>query len=85
MKICETCQVNYPDSANYCANCGNMLIQVDQEESFSGNKTGRWNLFWLTLIGSLAISFVLIAVFQLPVFILGAILPLFWLDKLKKK
>lgn len=85
MKICETCQVSYPDSANYCTKCGKLLTKNSLGESFPGTKPGGWNMFWITLTGSLVVSFVLVAVFHLPVFILGAVLPLFWLDKIKKK
>ena len=82
MKICEQCRQAYPDSANYCMACGRLLVPADEEQPQPGGKSGgNWNLFWLTLGGSLLLSWVLIAVFHLPVFILGAVLPLLWFSK----
>ena len=46
---------------------------------------GTCNLFWFTLAGSLLLSWLLAAVFHLPVFILGAIVPLFWFHKTRDK
>lgn len=82
MKICEQCQQSYPDDARYCMACGKILTLVEEQQGQpAGNKGGNWQLFWLTLGGSLALSWLLIAVFHLPVFILGAILPLVWFTR----
>ncbi len=86
MKICKQCQQNYPDHANYCSHCGKQLelIGKEQPEQIDRNKTvGTWSLFWLTLGGSLFLSWLLIAIFHLPVFILGLFLPLLWFSSKK--
>jgi hypothetical protein len=44
---------------------------------------GNWYLFWITLGGSLVLSWLLMTVFHLPVFILGAVLPLVWFSRKK--
>jgi len=81
MKICKQCRQNYPDHANYCMDCGKPLELTEEEEAnqIEDNKTASsWNLFWFTLGGSLLLSWLLMAVFHLPVFILGVFLPLLW-------
>lgn len=81
MKICKQCQQNYPDHAKYCSQCGKKLelIGEEQADKIERNKTtSSWKLFWLTLGGSLLLSWLLMAVFHLPVFILGVFLPLLW-------
>ena len=86
MKICEPCQQTYPNAANYCTVCGRQLtVLAENNEAREGKSRGNWTLFWLTLGGSLLLSWVLMTVFNLPVFILGAILPLFWIAGNKKK
>ncbi len=86
MKICKQCQQNFPDHANYCLHCGNPLELIDKEQSaqMSPNKIfGSWKLFWFSLGGSLLLSWILVVVFHLPVFILGAFLPLLWFSSKK--
>lgn len=78
MKICESCRVTYACDAYYCMTCGKPLVQAFEEPVERHRKGRGWNLFWISLCVSLMLSWVLIAVFHLPVFILGAILPLFW-------
>jgi len=75
-----------PDHAKYCSQCGKKLelIETKQADKIERNKTtGSWNLFWLTLGGSLLLSWLLMAVFHLPVFILGVFLPLLWFSSKK--
>jgi len=86
MKICKQCQQNYPDHSNYCLYCGKPLELADKEQpaQMDMNKfAGSWKLFWFTLGGSLLLSWVLMAVFHLPVFILGVFLPLLWFCRKK--
>ena len=78
MKICETCQATYADDANFCVTCGEALVKEVEVPGRKNKKTEQWQLFWLTLGGSLLLSWTLIVVFHLPVFILGAVLPLIW-------
>lgn len=83
MKRCGNCGIDYPDDANYCVNCGRQLQRLPAAPR--GKRVGGgWNIFLLTLFGSLLLSWVLITVFHLPVFILGAFLPLFWLRGRKR-
>lgn len=84
MKICEWCSSQNPDGANYCMRCGHELAAVGQNHGDdSGGPGANWPLFWLTLGGSLVLSWLLMVVFHLPVFILGAILPLVWFSRKK--
>ena len=93
MAKCNRCQRTNPDEAKFCMSCGNRLTAQHSTDAdvrkpgLDGNKSagqdGNWQLFWITLIGSLLISWLLFAVFHLPIFILGAILPLFWFSRKK--
>ena len=90
MKNCATCQLNYPDAANYCSVCGKALVAAEpvpgnHRQTLPTAKKGNWKLFWLTLGGSLLLTWVMVVVFDLPVFILGAFLPLFWLGSSKNR
>ena len=85
MKICPRCQTVYPPEARYCVQCGS-LLEYRQEGGNGGFKApgnSGINIFLLTLAGSLVLSCLLIAVFKLPIFILGAILPLLWFSRRK--
>lgn len=82
MKFCEQCQLDYPDQARYCMQCGRELAPApEKRQSGERHAAGDWRVFWLTLGGSLALSWLLIAVFHLPVFIIGAFLPLLWYSR----
>ena len=83
MKICEQCRARYPDEANYCMTCGRQLVQMERDREPEKRFSEGWNLFFLTLAASLVLSWVFIAVLGLPIFILGAILPLFWFTRKK--
>lgn len=78
MKRCTRCGIDYQDTANYCVNCGSALSARSPARGREQRKAG-FDVFFLTLAGSLLLSWVLIAVFNLPIFILGAFLPLFWM------
>lgn len=77
MKRCASCGIDYPDDANYCVNCGRPPERLPPGRAPRAARAG-WKVFALTLGGSLLLSWMLIAVFHLPIFILGAFLPLFW-------
>lgn len=83
MIVCSKCQQPNPDSANFCMACGQALPQVEKETE-AGPKhfnLAGLNLLMLSLVGSIALSLVLIMVFRLPVFFLAAFLPLLWYRK----
>lgn len=46
-----------------------------------GSLASGFGTMFLTLALSLLISYVLMTVFHLPIFFLGAVLPLFWLGR----
>lgn len=70
MIVCPTCRQPNPEEARYCMQCGRSV-------------EFRLDIFALSLIGSLALTLILTLVFGLPVFILGAFLPFFWLRRKK--
>ena len=80
MKTCQICSTPNPDPARYCMSCGSRLEEENDQPQSSGLRfsPGGSQVFLLTLVGSLLLSFVLIAVFNLPIFVLGAFLPLLW-------
>lgn len=81
MKICLQCQQTFPDHANYCISCGRALSSAPEDPMKTGANDKRWVLFWLTLSGSLVLSWLLVAILHLPVFIIGAFLPLLWFSR----
>ena len=88
MGICAQCQTNNPDSANYCMACGDelKLVEAESKQTYKkGVNVAGLNLFMLSLLGSIALSLVLIFIFRLPVFFLAAFLPLLWAGRNKDK
>ena len=84
MKICAHCQQGNPSDAKYCMNCGNRLDVGEPGQANRKPPAGAergWPVFWLTLGGSLVLSWLLIAVLHLPVLIIGAFLPLLWFSR----
>lgn len=83
MKECDFCHRRNPEEARYCMECGRRLPEPPAAEKprWKFNLGGGGRPFLLTLGGSLLLSFVLIAVFKLPIFILAAFLPLLWTRK----
>ncbi|MEX2366613.1 MAG: zinc ribbon domain-containing protein [Pseudohongiellaceae bacterium] len=80
MKICTACGNSNPAGASFCMHCGRRL--ADRTKAGPGPwNTGSTGIFLLTLGASLLLSFILIGVFKLPIFILGAFLPLFWFNR----
>lgn len=82
MKTCAHCQTSNPDTANFCMTCGNELDISDLKAESTQFLSGI-NPFLLSLIGSIALSLLLIFVFRLPVFFLAAFLPPLWAGKKK--
>jgi len=80
MKICQQCQTRNPQAASFCMACGQALPEAEKQEAKQFN-FGGLNMFMLSLIGSIALSLVLIFVFRLPVFFLAAFLPLLWMRR----
>ncbi len=58
-------------------NCG-QLLEPRRPEKKTEIRWSNSNIFLLTLGGSLLLSWLMIAVFNLPVFFLAAFLPLLW-------
>ena len=81
--LCPACRQANPDTARYCMSCGQRLEGRPPGERRPGLRFD-WRgsrLFLLTLTGSLLLSFVLIVVFRLPIFILAGFLPFLWTYK----
>lgn len=85
MKLCPVCGYTNPYDANYCSHCG--YAYPPRVEPNSEPPAGlrveeqpkpRYDIFMASLVLSLLLSFVLIYVFHLPVFIIGLFLPFFW-------
>lgn len=82
MKFCEQCQQSWPEHARYCMNCGRALVSATSGHDDRERRNARgWQMFWLTLGGSLVLSWLLVALLHLPVFIIGAFLPLLWYSR----
>ncbi len=63
-------------------NCGSALVSAPSGQGGRERRNVRgWQVFWLTLGGSLVLSWLLVAVLHLPVFIIGAFLPLLWYSR----
>lgn len=75
MKTCQHCDRRNPDAAIYCMACGRLLAQKPDPAPKDGIQPGGMSLFTLSILGSLVLSLILIFVFRLPIFILGAFLP----------
>jgi len=77
MKACANCGTLNPDAARFCMRCGQALpehLQPTDEKP----RAGGLGTFGLSIAGSLLLSFVLIYVFKLPIFLLFGFLPLLW-------
>lgn len=80
---CPRCGSLIPASANFCPQCGADLsrfspVDPPTEPGPSAGRQTGWGTFALTLVASLALTVVLSLLLGFPVFILGAVLPLFW-------
>ena len=80
MIACARCGEPNPDTARYCMNCGQGLSPprstVDSEPP--RRSAAGFGVFGLSLAASLLLSFVLMYVLKLPVFLLFGFLPLLW-------
>lgn len=79
---CPFCSAAMPENAKFCPQCGQFVAKTTMppnEDSAAGGFQSGFGTFALTLAGSLLLSAILMVVFHLPVLILGAVLPLFWL------
>lgn len=80
MMICPRCAHRNPDDARFCMNCGEPLGQPRggvSEQAHRGT-IGGFSAFGLSLAASLLLSFVLMYVLKLPIFLLFGFLPLLW-------
>ncbi len=88
---CPACSAVVPEDARFCPQCGILLslpAGPQSPESLSGRVSAPRGFglsglgrFFVMLLASMALSLLLSAVFGFPVFILGAVLPLFWWRK----
>lgn len=76
--FCPNCGASLPPGARYCPSCGEPVLQPEPEPLRQMKERPRFDVFFLTLLGSLALTFILVFVFHLPIFIFGAFLPFFW-------
>ena len=76
---CPACRQANPDDARYCMRCGQALEAAAprQRPGLRFDRRGS-RLFLMTVAGSLLLSFILIFVFRLPIFILAGFLPFLW-------
>jgi hypothetical protein len=81
---CPQCSVAVPQEARFCPQCGVQLVFPQHPASSSGDFSVGWGRFFMSLGLSLALTLVLTLVFHLPIFILGATLPLFWMSQRKQ-
>lgn len=80
--FCSNCGEPVMAGDRYCRKCGEPIPEPEQEPDTRRFQTQvirpRLDVFFLSLLGSLGLSLVLMMVFHLPIFILGAFLPFFW-------
>jgi hypothetical protein len=78
---CPNCSVQSPENARFCPQCGMLLEQPPALSSPAPGPMAGWTTLLMTLGLSLLVSFILTAVFNLPIFFLGTVLPFFWLRR----
>ncbi|MES2624694.1 MAG: zinc ribbon domain-containing protein [Pseudomonadota bacterium] len=83
MNYCNACASANPPDANFCMKCGRPLQQEQEDIPPAKSRTGGLTTFALSIAGSVLLSFVLMFVFGLPVFILAGFLPLLWFNRKK--
>jgi hypothetical protein len=81
---CPNCSAMAPENARFCPQCGLMLVSPEPEAEGSSAEASGWSTFFMMLALSLGLSYLLTAVFNMPIFILGTILPFFWLGRRNK-
>lgn len=84
--FCPHCGQPLTEGGAFCPFCGRPVPAPQHPELAepAGTETeqrfgGSW--FWITLLGSLGLTAILTLVFHLPIFILGAFLPFFWVRR----
>jgi len=71
---CQYCSGEIPANARFCPQCGANLAPPP----LYGKPQSSLTALGLSLLISLAVTILLSMVFHIPIFILGAFLPLFW-------
>jgi hypothetical protein len=71
----------FTENARFCPQCGSLLNRPDAFETEPSVQGTGWDRFFLMLVGSIGVSVLLTMVFHIPIFILGAVLPMFWLRR----
>lgn len=80
---CLHCSALAPKDAHFCPQCGHRLVWPQHAFKSSAGSGRGWGTFFLTLLLSVGLSLVLTVAFHLPIFILGAALPLMWIGRPK--
>jgi hypothetical protein len=78
---CPVCGKANPANAHYCMYCGAPLEDRTSSDFTASEKKGpkpTFQAFWISLGLSLLVSFILILVFHLPIFVMGLFLPFIW-------
>lgn len=80
MKSCTRCAARNPDDARFCMQCGLALPWGNTYDADEKPRTtiGGFSMFGLSVAASLLLSFVLMFVLKLPIFLLFGFLPLLW-------
>ena len=80
MITCSRCGNPNPGTARFCMNCGQALPRPAAADTNDTRRStiGGFSVFGLSIAASLLLSFVLMFVLKLPVFLLFGFLPLLW-------
>jgi ribosomal protein L40E len=78
MKTCGHCHTANPTSARYCMQCGAALPERADAADAPMQRVPDYTVLVLSLLGSIALSLILVFVFKLPIFFLAGFLPLLW-------
>jgi len=79
--VCPQCSAPVPKDARFCPQCGCLLVSFQHDTDSPGHASRGWSRFFMSLGLSLGLTAMLTLVFHLPIFILGAFLPWFWISK----
>jgi hypothetical protein len=78
---CPHCSANTPKDAQFCPQCGNRFVSSRPLVTPLAPSHQGWSTLVFSLGLSIGLSLLLTLVFHLPIFILGAVLPLFWMGR----